>query len=130
MSVPITEQHGPSTVNTRLTSCPGCDRIEGVEQTSSTLRVTAWKCSICGMSWAISPVNHGQRAAYFDRLATTVEQLGATWSILRAMITLASDSATLPDQELRGQLLTLADRARLAQRPIVQDSEDGVTLPR
>ena len=71
------------------------------------------------MAWAISPVNHGQRPAYFDQLAATVEQLGATRSVLRAVITLADDAATLSDQELRDRLLALADRARLAQRPIV-----------
>ena len=81
------------------------------------------------MSWAISLVNHGQRPAYFDRLAATVERLGATRSVLRAVITLADDSATLPDTELRDRLLALADRAKLAQCPTVEDPE-GVTVPR
>ncbi len=84
------------------------------------------------MAWAISPVNHGQRAAHFDRLAATVEQLGATPSVLRQMITLADDAATLTDAELRDRLLALADRARLAQRPSALTVEDpgGVTVPR
>jgi hypothetical protein len=84
------------------------------------------------MAWAISPVNHGQRAAYFERLAATVEQLGATRSVLRQMITLADDAATLTDAELRDRLLALADRARLAQRPLALTVEDpgGVTVPR
>jgi hypothetical protein len=62
--------------------------------------VAAWK-RWCGMSWAISLVNHGQRPAYFDQRAATVEQLGATRSVLRQVITLADDAATLPDKELR-----------------------------
>jgi hypothetical protein len=81
------------------------------------------------MAWAISLVNHGQRPAYFEQLAATVEQLGATRSVLRAVITLADDAATLSDQELRDRLLALADRARPAQRPIVEDP-GGVTVPR
>jgi hypothetical protein len=82
------------------------------------------------MSWAISLVNpRGQRPAYFDRLAATVERLGATRSVLRAVITLADDAAMLSDAELRDRLLALADRARLAQRPIVADP-GGVMLPR
>ena len=117
------------TVSAPLTSCPGCGQIEGVEQTNATPRVAAWKCTRCAMSWAISLVNHGQRPSYFDQLAATVEQLGATRSVLRAVITLADDAATLPDKELRDRLLALADRARLAQHPIVQDP-GGVTVPR
>jgi hypothetical protein len=116
------------TVSARLTSCPGCGQIDGVEQTSSTPRVAAWKCTRCAIPWAISLVNHGQRPAYFDQLAATVEQLGATRSVLRAVITLADDAATLSDQELRDRLLALADRARLAQRAIVADPGD-VTVP-
>jgi hypothetical protein len=38
---------------------------------------------------------------YFDRVAATVEHLGATRSVLRQVITLADDAATLPDTELR-----------------------------
>jgi hypothetical protein len=118
------------TVSARLTSCPGCGQIEGVEQTSRTPRVAAWKCTRCAMSWAISLVNpRGQRPAYFDQLAATVEQLGATRSVLRHVITLGGDAATLSDQELRDRLLALADRARLAQRPVVEDL-GGVTVPR
>jgi ribosomal protein L37AE/L43A len=120
----MTEQD-PSTVSARLTSCPGCGEIEDVEQTSSTPRVAAWKCTRCGMSWAITVVNP---QPYFDRLAATVEQLGATRSVLRAVVTLADDAPTITDQQLRDRLVALADRARLAQHPIVQDS-GGVTVP-
>ena len=125
MSAPMTEQD-PSTVSVRLTSCPGCGQIEGVEQTSSTPRVAAWKCTRCEMAWAITVANP---QPYFDRLAATVEQLDATRSVLRQVITLAGDSATLPDQELRDRLLALADRAGLVQRPIVEDLGD-ITVSR
>jgi hypothetical protein len=116
------------TVSTRLTSCPGCGQIEGVEQTSRTPRVASWKCRY-GMSWVITVVSP---QPYFDRLAATVEQLGATRSVLRAVITLADDAATLPDQELRDRLLALADRARLEQRPLALTGHEpgDVTLPR
>jgi transposase-like protein len=44
--------------------CPGCDETDGVEQTTSTPRgVTAWTCTRCGMDWAVTLVNHGQRPA-------------------------------------------------------------------
>ncbi|MDT7718838.1 MAG: hypothetical protein QOH09_4830, partial [Pseudonocardiales bacterium] len=37
---------------------------DGVEQTTSTPRgVTAWTCTRCGMDWAVTLVNHGQRPA-------------------------------------------------------------------
>ncbi len=45
---------------------------------------------------------------YFDRLAATVEQLGATRSVLRQVIALADDSATLSN-ELRDRLAVLAE---------------------
>ncbi len=115
MSASMIEQ-GPSTVSARLTSCPGCGQIEGVKQTSSTPRVAAWKCR-CGMSWAVSLVNHGQRPAYFELLAATVEQLGATRSVLRQVIALAGDAPGLTDAQLRDRLLALADRAHQPQDP-------------
>jgi hypothetical protein len=49
---------------------------------------------------------------YFDHLAATVEQLGAARSMLRQVITLADDAATLSDKELRDRLLALASCAR------------------
>jgi hypothetical protein len=58
---------------------------------------------------------------YFDHLAATVEQLGAARSMLRRVITLADDAATLSDKELRDRLV-LAARARLAQRPVAMNS--------
>jgi hypothetical protein len=61
--------------------------------------VAAWTCTRCGMNWAITLVNHGQRsAAYFEQLDATVEQLDATRSVLRQVITLADDAATLSDK--------------------------------
>jgi hypothetical protein len=53
------------------------------------------------------------RRSYCDRLAATVEQLGATRSVLRQVITLADDAATLSDEEVWDRLLALADRAGL-----------------
>jgi hypothetical protein len=85
----------------RLTSCPGCGEIEGVAQTRSAPRVAVQMRNVL----AISLVNHEQHSAYFDRLAATVEHLGATRSVLRAVITLADDTVTLPDKELRDRLL-------------------------
>jgi hypothetical protein len=39
--------------------CPGCDGTDGVEHTTSTPRVAAWRCTRCGMDWAVTLVNHG-----------------------------------------------------------------------
>ncbi len=50
-------------------SWPGCGQIEGVEQTSATPRVAAWKCT-CGLSWAISRVNEHLRRACLAELAS------------------------------------------------------------
>jgi hypothetical protein len=108
-------------------ACPGCGDTTGVQPTPGiSPRVKAWSYTACQTNWAITVVNP---RPYFDRLAATVEQLGATRSVLRAVITLADDAATLSDRELRDRLLALADRARLAQRPIVEDP-GGVTVPR
>jgi hypothetical protein len=45
--------------------------------------------------------------------------LSATHSVLRQVITLADDAATLPDKELRDRLLALAEpgQAGVADRP-------------
>ncbi|HEX4102445.1 MAG TPA: hypothetical protein VHY21_18210 [Pseudonocardiaceae bacterium] len=57
-------------------------------------------------------VNHGQpAAAYFDRLAATVEEIGRLRWVARQVATLADDAHRLTDRELRARLLTLADRA-------------------
>jgi hypothetical protein len=102
-------------------ACPGCGDTTGVQPTPGiSPRVKAWSCTACRTDWAITVVNP---RPYFDRLAATVEQLGATRSVLRAVVTLAEDAATLSDQELRARLLALADRPRLAQRPIVRTPE-------
>ncbi len=136
-SGPVSD-HPPSTIegrpvsaptaSARLTSCPGCGQIDGVEQTSRTPRVAAWKCT---------PVRNGlgdlagqpRAASRLLRPLAAPQQLDATRSVLRAIITLADDAATLSEQELRDRLLALADRAKLAQRPIVEDP-GGVTVPR
>jgi transposase-like protein len=111
----MTEQ-GPSTVTDPADeACPGCGETAGVQPTPGiSPRVKAWSCTACRTDWAITTVNP---QPYCDRLAATVEQLGATRSLLRQVITLADNAATLSDKELRDRLLALADRARLAQRP-------------
>ncbi|MGH3601973.1 MAG: hypothetical protein ACRDQH_17140, partial [Pseudonocardiaceae bacterium] len=69
--------------------CPGCRQVEGVELTSATARVIAWKCSRCGMSWAISVVNpHSRCPAYPADLAAAVEEICATRSVLRQVVAL------------------------------------------
>jgi transposase-like protein len=91
--------------------CPGCDETDGVEQTTSTPRgVAAWTCTRCGMNWAVTLVNHGQRAAaYFEQLAATVEEIGRLRWLLRQVVTLADDAPTLTDDHLRARLASLAE---------------------
>ncbi len=72
------------------------------------------------------------RPAYFDQLAATVEELGRLRWMLGQVVSLDDDAPGLTNAQLRDRLLSLADRARLAQRPLtltVQDPRD-VTLPR
>jgi hypothetical protein len=68
------------------------------------------------MNWAVALVNQGQRPAYFEQLAATVEEIGRLRWLLRQVITLADDAPGLSDEQLRDRLTALADRARLAQR--------------
>jgi hypothetical protein len=110
------DTHGrPVSTSTTVTdpgeACPYCRATTAVQPiTGTSPKVQAWSCT-CGTDWAITTVNP---QLYFDRLAATVEQLGATRSVLRQVITLADDAGTLPDRELWDRLLALADRARLA----------------
>jgi hypothetical protein len=53
------------------------------------------------MNWAVTLVNHGQRPAYFEQLAATVEEIGRLRWLQRQVITLADDAATLSARELR-----------------------------
>jgi hypothetical protein len=69
--------------------------VDGVQSTSAPPGVQAWSCTACQTSWTITTVNP---RPYFDRLAATVEQLGATRSVLRQVISLADDAATLSDE--------------------------------
>jgi hypothetical protein len=64
-------------------------------------KVQAWSYTR-GTDWAITTVNHPQ--PYFDRLAATVEQLGATRSVLWQLIRLSGDAplARMGGQPLRG----------------------------
>ena len=66
--------------------------------------VRAWSCAVCRTDWAFAVVNP---QPYFDQLAATVERLSATRSVLRRIIALAEDSATLSNQELRDRLTAL-----------------------
>lgn len=91
--------------------CPGCGQVEGVEQTSSTPRVAAWKCTRCGMSWAISLVNPHLRHAYLADLVAAAEEIRRRRWALRQVIALADDAPTITDDELRDRLLALADPA-------------------
>jgi hypothetical protein len=96
--------------------CPGCDETDGVEQTTATPHgVAAWTCTRCGMNWAVTLVNHGQRAAYFEQLAATVEEIGRPRWLLQQVVILADDAPGLSDEQLRDRLLVLADRARRVQ---------------
>jgi hypothetical protein len=56
-------------------SCPGRGQIEGVEQTTSTARVAAWKCTR-GLSWAVSVVNPRPTPAYLGDLGAAAEEIG------------------------------------------------------
>lgn len=64
----------------------------------------------------------GQQFAYFDELCAAVEQLGRLRWTLRLVITLADDANALTDEQLRTQLLTLAERA--ARLSAVANSPD------
>jgi ribosomal protein L37AE/L43A len=92
--------------------CPGCGGTEGVELTRTTPRVSAWKCTRCGVTWAVSVINPRLRGDDPAALAAKVERLGAARLILREMITLADETSTLTDLELRDRLRTLAQGAR------------------
>jgi hypothetical protein len=71
------------------------------------------------MNWAITLVNHGQRAAYFEQLAATVEEIGRLRWLLRQVVILADDAPGLPDAQLRDRLLALAARSGAPRRPAV-----------
>lgn len=92
--------------------CPGCGQTQGVELTRSTSRVSAWKCTRCGLNWAVSVVNPRLRRDYPVALAAVVERLSGTRLILREVITLADEASTLTDLELRDRLRALAEGAR------------------
>jgi ribosomal protein L37AE/L43A len=89
--------------------CPGCGETDGVEQTTSTPSVTAWTCARCGMDWAVTLVNHGQRAAYFEQLAGTVEEIGRLRWLLQQVVQLADDAPTITNEQLRTRLASLAE---------------------
>ncbi|MGH3669296.1 MAG: hypothetical protein ACRDSH_01485 [Pseudonocardiaceae bacterium] len=63
-------------------SCPGCRRIEGVELSSATARATTWRCTGCGLNWALSVVNPHLREisaarVLLRRVVALADQTGA-----------------------------------------------------
>ena len=109
-------------------ACPYCGDTLGVAPTPGTSpRVKAWSCTLCRTDWAITVVNP---QPYFDRLTATIEQLCTRRSILRQVISLADDAGMLSDTELRARLVAVADRARLAQRPLAMCSGQPHRLAR
>jgi hypothetical protein len=56
-----------------------------------------------------SLVNHGQRPAYFEQLAATVEEIGRLRWLLGHVVILADDAPTLADVDLRDRLRALAE---------------------
>jgi hypothetical protein len=66
------------------------------------------------VSWAISLVNplletnNGQRPAYFEQLAATVEEVGRLRWLLGQVVILGADADGLTDEQLRIRLLALA----------------------
>ncbi len=106
---PVNREHPVSCAPAE--SCPGCGRIDGVQQTTATDQVTAWECT-SGLSWATSVINPHLRADYFDQLATTVKEIGRLRWLLRQVVQLADDAPQMADVELRTRLLTLAECAR------------------
>jgi ribosomal protein L37AE/L43A len=91
--------------------CPGCGRTDGVELTRTTSRVSAWKCTRCGLNWAASVINPRLRRDCPAALAARVERLSTDRLIRREVITLADEAPTLTDLELRGRLRALAKGA-------------------
>jgi hypothetical protein len=106
----------PVSAGTMLTdptdeACPGCGDTTGVQPTPGiSPRVKAWSCTACQTDWAITVVNP---QPYFDRLAATVERLGATRSVLRAVL---SDPAVkimqIEDDQFRSGLIMVGSSGR------------------
>jgi transposase-like protein len=73
--------------------CPGCGGTSGVQPiTGTSPRVQAWSCTACQTNWATTTV---KTQPHLDRLAAAVEQISAPRLILRQVITMADDAATL-----------------------------------
>jgi hypothetical protein len=78
-------------------SCPYCRGTDGVQPITGTSPVVqAWSCTACRTNWAITTVNP---QPYLDRLGATVEQLGATRSVLRQLIMLSGEAPGLTDEQ-------------------------------
>ncbi|MGH3865220.1 MAG: hypothetical protein ACRDQ4_03615 [Pseudonocardiaceae bacterium] len=78
-----------------------------------TVHALVEPCPGYGTTINAQPITNTSPQPFLDRLATTVEQLSATRSVLRQIIALANDSATLSNRELRDRLTALTQaRAR------------------
>ncbi|MGH3684083.1 MAG: hypothetical protein ACRDRU_17580 [Pseudonocardiaceae bacterium] len=97
MSAPLPE----GAVHPLVEPCPGCGATSDVRRITST-----------------SP------QLFLDRLTMTVERLNATRSVLRQIIALADDSATLSNGELRDRLTALT-QACARVRVLTTASEGG-----
>ncbi|MGH3769893.1 MAG: hypothetical protein ACRDRW_00590 [Pseudonocardiaceae bacterium] len=75
------------------------------------------------VDWAMSTLTPSPQP-FLDRLAVTVERLSVTRSVLRRIIALADDSATLSNGELRDRLTALT-QACARVRVLTPASEGG-----
>jgi hypothetical protein len=71
-------------------------------------RVRTWSCAACDTNWAITSVTP---RPFPDHLTATVE-LAAAQSVLREIITLATQAPMLTDDQLRFRLHALAECTR------------------
>jgi transposase-like protein len=97
-------------------ACPGCERSDGVEQTSAAPRAQAWHCSRCDLNWAISVVNPLPLPAPLADLAAAAEEIDRLRWALGQVITLTDQAPGLTDAQLRERLLALADHMRGGER--------------
>ncbi|MGH3710388.1 MAG: hypothetical protein ACRDRQ_20290 [Pseudonocardiaceae bacterium] len=81
-------------------------------------------CPGYGTTINAQPITNTSPQPFLDRLAATVERLSATRSVLRRIIALADDSATLSNGELRDRLTALT-QACACLRVLATASEGG-----
>jgi hypothetical protein len=76
--------------------------------TNTSPNIRAWACVARRTNWAVTTLNHAPQP-FVNHLATTVTELSTTHSVLRHIIALANNSATLSNEELRNQLAALTE---------------------